>query len=120
MPYFLVGVSRLCIVYVYVDDVLFLIFGEWKCDELAKFFISNSLQYNVNAAEGLVRPTYVFLPAAPGVICCIGNHVTFDGVLMDVSQKCKEVFPVVDGLALETLLEEVTYAVVLMVVVIDV
>lgn len=60
------------------------------------------------------------MPAALGVVLDAGNDASFDGVLMDVTEEGGEVVHVVDGLAAETLLEEVAAALVLAVVIIDV
>lgn len=60
------------------------------------------------------------MPAAVGVVLDAGNDAGLDGVLMDVTEEGGEVVHVVDGLAAETLLEEVAAALVLAVVIIDV
>lgn len=60
------------------------------------------------------------MPAAVGVVFDAGNDAGLDGVLMNVTEEGGEVVHVVDGLAAETLLEEVTAALVLAVVIIDV
>lgn len=56
------------------------------------------------------------MPAAVGVVLDAGNDAGLDGVLMDVTEEGGEVVHVVDGLAAETLLEEVAAALVLAVV----
>ena len=57
------------------------------------------------------------MPAAVGVVLDAGNDAGLDGVLMDVTEEGGEVVHVVDGLAAETLLEEVAVALVLAVVI---
>ena len=56
------------------------------------------------------------MPAAVGVVLDAGNDAGLDGVLMDVTEEGGEVVHVVDGLAAETLLEEMAAALVLAVV----
>ena len=51
----------------------------------------------------------VFHVAAPCVVAYLFDDTGSDRVLMDVSQKCDEIGHVIDGLAFETVLKQMTF-----------
>ena len=49
--------------------------------------------------------TNVFLPTAPFIVGYLLNNAGLQRILVDVTQKCNEIGNIVDGFALETVLE---------------
>lgn len=59
--------------------------------------------------HGASSAASVFHIAAPGVVAYSFDDTCSDGILVDVSQQCDEIGHVIDGLALETVLEQMTF-----------
>ena len=60
----------------------------------------------------------IFKPAAPSVFSKGGDQTRFEWVLMDIPKQCEEITPVSNRLALESLLKEMSYSSILVILVI--
>ena len=109
------------------DDLVFDVyntngFRKWSVDQFVELFKRHATQDCFDMTDaGLGKDLAVVLvPTAVRIISDIGHNARLHGILVDVTEEGGEVVHVVDRLGTESLLEEMTAATVLAVVVIDV
>ena len=110
-----VGLDR-C--FFYVKKSFFFIFGKGFFNKSCQLLKTNPAKNHIGGTESIFLLSDIFKPAAPSVFSKGGHKMRLEWVLMDIAKQSEEIIPVANRPTLETLLKEMSYAAILMIVII--